>query len=79
MLCCISLYGLRVPPGAGSQDGKVQVFDLTDGQPVLSWQAAADTVNGVGFHPYLPLAVSASGKPWADHLFLRSSTLGCEH
>ncbi|EIE24132.1 WD40 repeat-like protein, partial [Coccomyxa subellipsoidea C-169] len=38
-----------------------QVFDLRTGEPVASHTAAADTVNGFHFHPFLPLAASASG------------------
>jgi hypothetical protein len=38
-----------------------QVFDLQNGQEVASFQAAADTVNGVHFSPCLPLLATASG------------------
>ena len=30
---------------------------------MASYQAAADTINGFHFHPFLPLAATASGKP----------------
>ena len=39
------------------------MFDLTTGAAVQSFQAAEDTVNGFEFHPYLPLAATASGGP----------------
>ena len=39
------------------------MFDLQEGQEVASYQAAADTVNGFHFHPFLPLTATASGKP----------------
>ena len=45
----------------GGQDGKVRVFDLTTGEPAASFQAASDTVNGLMFHPCLPLLATASG------------------
>ncbi len=47
---------------AGGSKGRVQVFDLQDGQEVASYAAAADTVNGFQFHPFLPLAATASGQ-----------------
>lgn len=47
--------------GAGGTDGKLLVFDLRTGEPVASHNAAADTLNGVQFHPFLPLAATASG------------------
>jgi len=36
-------------------------FDLTTGEPVSTFLAATDTLNGFQFHPYLPLAATASG------------------
>ncbi len=45
----------------GGEDGKVISFDLTTGEQVSSFHAATDTVNGFHFHPYLPLAATASG------------------
>ncbi|PWZ54149.1 hypothetical protein Zm00014a_039302 [Zea mays] len=45
----------------GGQDGMVHVYDLQGGQWVTGYQAAADTVNGFSFHPYLPFAVTSSG------------------
>jgi hypothetical protein len=39
----------------------MQVFDLCDGRQVASFQAAADTVNGVDFSPCLGLLATASG------------------
>ncbi|KAG0547685.1 hypothetical protein BDA96_01G101900 [Sorghum bicolor] len=45
----------------GGQDGMVHVYDLQGGQWVTGFQAAADTVNGFSFHPYLPFAVTSSG------------------
>ena len=48
---------------AGGSRGRLQVFDLQEGQEVASYQAAADTINGFHFHPFLPLAATASGKP----------------
>ncbi len=47
--------------GAGGTDGKLLVFDLRTGEPIASHNAAADTLNGVQFHPFLPLAATASG------------------
>ena len=47
---------------AGGSKGRIQVFDLQEGQEVASHQVAADTVNGFQFHPFLPLAATASGK-----------------
>ena len=47
---------------AGGSKGRIQIFDLQEGQEVASYQAAADTVNGLQFHPFLPLAATASGK-----------------
>lgn len=45
----------------GGSDGKVVSFDLTTGEPVSTFLAATDTLNGFQFHPYLPLAATASG------------------
>ncbi|XP_051179264.1 uncharacterized protein [Lolium perenne] len=45
----------------GGQDGMVHVYDLQGGEWVTGFQAAADTVNGFSFHPYLPLATTSSG------------------
>lgn len=45
----------------GGVDGKVLSFDLTTGEQVSDFQAATDTVNGFQFHPFLPLAATASG------------------
>ncbi|KAE8659735.1 Transducin/WD40 repeat-like superfamily protein isoform 2 [Hibiscus syriacus] len=45
----------------GGQDGLVHIYDLQTGQWVSGFQAAADTVNGFSFHPFLPMAVSSSG------------------
>uniref|UniRef100_I1PF98 non-specific serine/threonine protein kinase n=1 Tax=Oryza glaberrima TaxID=4538 RepID=I1PF98_ORYGL len=45
----------------GGQDGMVHIYDLQGGQWVTAFQAAADTVNGFVFHPYLPLATTSSG------------------
>ncbi|WIA17918.1 hypothetical protein OEZ85_009412 [Tetradesmus obliquus] len=45
----------------GGCDGAVRVFDLCDGRQVASFQAAADTVNGVDFSPCLGLLATASG------------------
>lgn len=64
-----SLYGQRqrlvslTACHAGGVDGHVVSFDLTTGDQVSSFQAAADPVNGFSFHPYLPLAATASGLP----------------
>ena len=52
---------------AGGSKGRVQVFDLQDGQEVGSYPAAADTVNGFQFHPFLPLAATASGRSPVTH------------
>ncbi|TVU43925.1 hypothetical protein EJB05_03346 [Eragrostis curvula] len=45
----------------GGQDGMVHVYDLQGGQWVTAFQAAADTVNGFSFHPYLPFSATSSG------------------
>lgn len=45
----------------GGQDGLVHVYNLQNGQWVSSFQAASDTVNGISFHPYFPMAASSSG------------------
>uniref|UniRef100_A0A0D9VYR5 Anaphase-promoting complex subunit 4 WD40 domain-containing protein n=1 Tax=Leersia perrieri TaxID=77586 RepID=A0A0D9VYR5_9ORYZ len=47
--------------GTGGQDGMVHIYDLQGGQWVTAFHAAADTVNGFSFHPYLPLAATSSG------------------
>ncbi|KAL4443842.1 hypothetical protein ABPG75_011579 [Micractinium tetrahymenae] len=47
---------------AGGEDGAVRVYDLRDGSLAAQFQAAADTVNGVAFHPFLPLLATASGQ-----------------
>lgn len=36
-------------------------FNLFCQQPLLSSLSFSDTVNGLSFHPYLPLAASSSG------------------
>ena len=48
---------------AGGEDGVVRVFDLRDGSLAASLSAAQDTVNGVAFHPVLPMLATASGAP----------------
>ncbi len=48
---------------AGGEGGVLQVFDLQDGSPVAKHRVAQDTVNGFSFHPWLPLAAVASGRP----------------
>ncbi|KDP20885.1 hypothetical protein JCGZ_21356 [Jatropha curcas] len=47
--------------GTGGQDGLVHIYDLQTGQWTSSFQAAADTVSGFSFHPFLPMAASSSG------------------
>ncbi|KAJ4703374.1 telomerase Cajal body protein 1-like [Melia azedarach] len=47
--------------GTGGQDGLVHIYDLQTGQWISGFQAAADTVNGFSFHPFLPMAASSSG------------------
>ncbi|KAL5841758.1 hypothetical protein ACOSQ3_012361 [Xanthoceras sorbifolium] len=47
--------------GTGGQDGLVHIYDLQTGQWKSGFRAAADTVNGFSFHPYLPMAASSSG------------------
>lgn len=46
----------------GGEDGAVRVFNLRDGSLAHQFVAAADTVNGVAFHPFLPLLATASGQ-----------------
>uniref|UniRef100_A0ACD6A4T6 Uncharacterized protein n=1 Tax=Avena sativa TaxID=4498 RepID=A0ACD6A4T6_AVESA len=55
----IEPYGKHL--ATGGQDGMVHIYDLQGGQWVTGFQAAADTVNGFSFHPYLPLATTSSG------------------
>jgi hypothetical protein len=55
---------------AGGSRGRLRVFDLQEGQEVAGYQAAADTVNGFHFHPFLPLAATASGKPRLRDLWI---------
>ncbi|KAK1556792.1 hypothetical protein Q3G72_012096 [Acer saccharum] len=43
------------------QDGLVNIHDLQTGQWISGFRAAADTINGFSFHPYLPMAASSSG------------------
>ncbi|KAK0579046.1 hypothetical protein LWI29_020121 [Acer saccharum] len=45
----------------GRKDGLVHIYDLQTGQWISGFRAAADTVNGFSFHPYLPMAASSSG------------------
>ncbi len=46
---------------SGGSDGVVRVFDLTDGSQAASFQAAPDTVGWTEYHPFAPLAATASG------------------
>eukprot|EP00884_Botryococcus_braunii_P006725 jgi/Botrbrau1/16053/Bobra.7_2s0027.1 len=46
---------------SGGQDGSVRVFDLASGAAVANFGVADDVVNGFQFHPYLPLAATATG------------------
>ena len=46
---------------AGGTDGAMAVFDLQSGERVASFALAGDTLNGVQFHPFLPLVATASG------------------
>nr|GEW97432.1 hypothetical protein [Tanacetum cinerariifolium] len=55
----IDPYGRHL--GTGGQDGLVHICDLQMGQWVSSFQAASDTVSGFSFHPFLPMAATASG------------------
>ncbi|KAJ9565979.1 hypothetical protein OSB04_001945 [Centaurea solstitialis] len=52
-------YGRHL--GTGGQDGLAHIYDLQTGQWVSSFQAASDTVSGFAFHPFLPMAATASG------------------
>ncbi len=45
----------------GGTDGQMLTFDLQTGEAVGSQVMAADTVNGLQFHPFLPLVATASG------------------
>ncbi|KAJ8765877.1 hypothetical protein K2173_020393 [Erythroxylum novogranatense] len=47
--------------GTGGQDGWVHLYDLQTGQWTSGFQAAADTINGFSFHPWLPMAATSSG------------------
>ncbi|KAI7756400.1 hypothetical protein M8C21_011640 [Ambrosia artemisiifolia] len=55
----IEPYGRHL--GTGGQDGLVHIYDLQTGQWASSFQAASDTVSGFSFHPFLPMAATASG------------------
>ena len=48
---------------AGGTDGKMCVYDLQTGEAIASHSVAADTVNGLQFHPFLPVMATASGEP----------------
>ena len=50
----------------------MRVFDLAMGEEVATFAAAGDTVNGLHFHPCLPLAATASG---ANPRYLRAQIL----
>ncbi|GFQ01813.1 telomerase cajal body protein 1 [Phtheirospermum japonicum] len=47
--------------GTGGQDGLVHIYDLQTGEWLSSFQAALDTVNGLSFHPFHPMAATSSG------------------
>ncbi|KAL0298543.1 UNVERIFIED_CONTAM: Telomerase Cajal body protein 1 [Sesamum radiatum] len=47
--------------GTGGQDGLVHIYDLQTGQWISSFRAALDTINGLAFHPFLPMAATSSG------------------
>ncbi|XP_072114543.1 telomerase Cajal body protein 1 [Mobula birostris] len=53
---------------SGNTEGSVSIWDATqppDGSvldPVLQFHTQQDCVNGVGFHPYLPMLATASGQ-----------------
>ena len=55
----IEPYGRHL--GTGGEGGTLQIFDLRTGQLVSEFDCADDTVNGVMFHPFLPLGATASG------------------
>ncbi|KAK0577970.1 hypothetical protein LWI29_003093 [Acer saccharum] len=55
------LYILHGQEGGITHDGLVHIYDLQTGQWISGFRAAADTVNGFSFHPYLPMAASSSG------------------
>ncbi|WCJ26935.1 Telomerase Cajal body protein 1 [Euphorbia peplus] len=68
----------------GGQDGLVHIYDLQTGQWVTGFQAAADTVSGFTFHPFLPMAASSSGHrrfqvPESDDCFEDLSLKGNEN
>jgi hypothetical protein len=58
--CCCNALTMQHPLLL-SFTASLQVFDLCDGRQVTSFQAAADTVNGVDFSPCLGLLATASG------------------
>mmetsp|Transcript_1794 Transcript_1794/g.5233 ORF Transcript_1794/g.5233 Transcript_1794/m.5233 type:complete len:413 (-) Transcript_1794:499-1737(-) len=47
---------------SGGEDGQVRTFDLQTGELRSAFAVASDTVNGLQFHPTLPLAATASGQ-----------------
>ena len=57
---CIAPSGRHLAAGDG--DGHVRWFDLRDGSEVGGFAAAADTVNGLSMHPFLPLLATATGQ-----------------
>ncbi|XP_065876960.1 uncharacterized protein [Euphorbia lathyris] len=68
----------------GGQDGLVHIYDLQTGQWLTGFQAAADTVSGFAFHPFLPVAASSSGHrrfqvPESDDCFENLSLNGNEN
>jgi hypothetical protein len=68
-ICTVSACDMRANSTGGAHRTIVQlslcvmlqVFDLQNGQQAACLQAAADTVNGVGFSPCLPLLATSSG------------------
>ncbi|KAK6195388.1 hypothetical protein SNE40_000832 [Patella caerulea] len=51
---------------SGNHNGSINIWDVLDTdttpQPILSYQAHHDTVNGVSLHPSLPLLATSSGQ-----------------
>ncbi|MEW5303339.1 MAG: hypothetical protein WDW36_006041 [Sanguina aurantia] len=46
----------------GGAGGAMKVFDLRTGTEVLELHCTDDTINGLEFHPYMPLIATASGQ-----------------
>jgi hypothetical protein len=69
----------RMGACAGGTDGAMRVFDLREGAAVASFQLAGDSLNGVQFHPFLPLLATASGAGLHSRMLPRLQRLAGAH